>query len=142
MLSDSAGSCAAGQSPTTKATTGSGVLTLSIKGNKKLITHQLNKSIIFRSISKLKHLTYDTYMYIVEYDVNIYFLFFTDSCCKYISSHIYVFYQQFCFYGLKILAQLRNINEHLIYMQLVAVSFQVLGILNGMTVIIKKSHST
>uniref|UniRef100_K1QKL4 Uncharacterized protein n=1 Tax=Magallana gigas TaxID=29159 RepID=K1QKL4_MAGGI len=33
MVSDSAGSCAAGQSPTTKATTGSGVLTLSIKGH-------------------------------------------------------------------------------------------------------------
>lgn len=57
MVSDSAGSCAAGQSPTTKSTTGSGVLTLSIKGNKKLITHQLNKSAIFRSMSKLKHLT-------------------------------------------------------------------------------------
>uniref|UniRef100_A0A8W8LAD9 DUF7042 domain-containing protein n=1 Tax=Magallana gigas TaxID=29159 RepID=A0A8W8LAD9_MAGGI len=41
MMSDSAGSCAAGQSPTTKATTGSGVLTLSIKDSccKYILSH-------------------------------------------------------------------------------------------------------
>lgn len=37
MMSDNAGSCAAGQSPSTKASTGSGVMTLSIKGNKNLL---------------------------------------------------------------------------------------------------------
>lgn len=57
MMSDNAGSCAVGQSPSTKTSTGSGVLTLSIKGNKKLITRQLNKTTVFRSVSKLKHLT-------------------------------------------------------------------------------------
>ena len=71
VMSDSAGSCAEGMSTSTKSSTGSGILTLTLKGSKRI---SLQLITLIESIQ-----CKEIYLWTKKF----FFFYLTDSCCKY-----------------------------------------------------------